>query len=150
MLHNVPIVFRWDVPRPSPSPSLAWQRGVNRYDNGRRQALPLVLRVVFKSVAIHPLRNIGSVSRSRLWANTDSAAHSPWCMRGTDEGNGPHPANIWGNVKANAAAEDALPHPAISVCLHDFWIIWLHITFHTMLFAASKVKLFFESSTLGW
>lgn len=51
------------------------------------------LGAVFKSPAIHPLRNIGGVSRTRLGANTDSTADSPRCPRCTETIHGPRVAN---------------------------------------------------------
>lgn len=81
---------------PSPGPRPHWRdsrASIVMIMEGDRHCL-WFLGAIFKSAAIHPLRNIGGVSGTRLWANTDSTADSPRCPRCAETINGPCVANI--------------------------------------------------------
>lgn len=111
------IIFPGSVARPHPH----WRdsrASIVMIMEGDRRCL-WFLGALLKSAAIHPLRNIGGVSRTRLWANADSTADSPRCPRWAETINGPRVANIRENIKVRCWKGDALPPPAISVCWHD-------------------------------
>lgn len=72
-------LFPGDVPNPRPRPRWRDREVSVVMIMGGDSCCLWFLGAVLKSAAIHPLRNIGSVSRARHWVNSDSTADSPQC-----------------------------------------------------------------------